>query len=124
MTLLSPHMSRVFHRELDRQYPVMVRGEGNRLYDDEGTEYLDASGAGAAVAILGFGVPEIVDAIQRQVVILPSVHNQKFTNPLQEELADALLRHAPHYSRAIFVQGGGEANETAIRLARSYHVER
>src|SRR5947209_8718945 len=124
MTTVWPRDSRVFHRELDRQYPMMVRGEGYRLYDDEGHEYLDAIGGGAAVCQLGFGVPEIVAAVQRQAAILPFVHNQKFTHPWQEELADALLAHAPHFGRVIFCQGGGEANETALRLIRSYHVER
>lgn len=124
MTLLSPSDSHVFHRELDRQYPIMVRADGYRLYDDEGREYLDAIGGGAAVCLIGYGIPEVIEAVQKQVEILPFVHNQKFTNPWQEELADVLLQHAPQFSRVIFVQGGGEANETALRLVRSYHVER
>lgn len=124
MTNLWPKDSHVFQRELDRQYPMMVRAEGYRLYDDEGREYLDAIGGGAAVCLIGYGIPEVIDAVQKQVAILPFVHNQKFTNPWQEELADALLQHAPSFNRVIFCQGGGEANETALRLVRSYHVER
>ena len=124
MTVVSPGDSRVFHRELDRQYPVMVRAEGNRVFDDEGREYLDAIGGGAAVNNIGYGVPEVLEAVREQVGILPFLHNQKFTTPLQEQLADELLRHAPNYARALFCQGGGEANESALRLIRSYHVER
>jgi adenosylmethionine-8-amino-7-oxononanoate aminotransferase len=102
----------------------MVRGKGNRVYDDAGREYLDAVGGGAAVANIGFAVPEVIDAVRRQVEILPFIHNQKFTNQLQEHLAEVLIEHAPDYSRVLFCQGGAEANETALRLVRSYHVER
>lgn len=124
MSFVETQASPVFHRELDRQYPVMTRGAGYRLYDDDGGEYLDAVGAGAAVANIGFGIAEVIEAVQAQAAILPFVHNQKFTNPLQEELAARILSQAPAFSRVIFCQGGGEANETALRLVRSYHVER
>ena len=123
MTVVSPNESAVFHRELDRLYPVMQRADGYRIWDDEGVEYLDAIGGGAAVVNVGYGVPGVIEAVRRQVAVMPFVHNQKFTHPLQEELARRVTRLAG-YARVIFVQGGGEANETAIRLARSYHVER
>ena len=123
MTLVSPSESSVFHRELDRLYPVMTRADGYRMWDDEGVEYLDAIGGGAAVVNIGYGVPGVVEAVREQVAILPFVHNQKFTHPLQEELARRVTKISG-YSHVIFVQGGGEANETAIRLARSYQVER
>ena len=114
----------MFHRELDRLYPVMVSAHGNRIVDIEGHEYLDAVGGGAAVNNIGFAVPEVLTAACEQLGVLPFVHNQKFTTPLQEQLAEELVRHTPRFSRALFCQGGGEANETAIRLMRSYHVER
>lgn len=123
MTLVTPADSAVFHRELDRLYPVMERADGYRLWDDEGVEYLDAIGGGAAVVNVGYGIPEVVEAVREQVGVMPFVHNQKFTHELQEELARRLTALSG-YARVIFVQGGGEANETAIRLARNYHVER
>lgn len=124
MTFVSPSESSVFHRELDRLYPMMARGEGYRLFDDEGREYLDAVGGGAAVVNIGYGIKGIVDAIVEQAHVLPFVHNQKFTHVWQEELARELAATVPPYTKFIFCQGGGEANETALRLARSYHVER
>lgn len=124
MTSVRPADSRVFHRELDRLYPVMVRAEGYRVFDDEGKEYIDSVGGGAAVNAIGFGVEGVVEAAQSQLKLLPFIHNQKFTNPLQEELATELTRRCPEYAKVIFCQGGGEANETALRLVRSYHVER
>ena len=124
MTAIVSKQSQVFHRELDRLYPVMVRAHGYRIYDDDGREYLDAIGGGAAVNNIGYGVPEVLEAVRSQVEALPFIHNQKFTNPQQEQLATAVIKHAPTFSRIVFCQGGGEANETALRLARSYHVER
>ena len=58
--------SHVLYRNLDREYPLIVRGAGCWLYDDTGREYLDACG-GAYVACLGHGVPEVVEAVAEQV---------------------------------------------------------
>jgi adenosylmethionine-8-amino-7-oxononanoate aminotransferase len=115
----------VFPRELDRQYPLIERGEGCWLYDTAGTAYLDAVGGGAMVASLGHGVPELVEAASDQARRISFIYNQQFTSPPQEELARRLTALAPPgFTRVHFVSGGAEANETALRLVRSYHVER
>ncbi|HSK15675.1 MAG TPA: aminotransferase class III-fold pyridoxal phosphate-dependent enzyme [Gaiellaceae bacterium] len=115
----------VFPRELDRAYPLIVRGEGVRLYDADGSEYLDAVGGGAMVSSLGAGVPELVEAARRQAEEISFLYNQQLTSPAQEELAGKLVSLAPAgFARSHFTSGGAEANETAVRLARSYHVER
>ena len=117
--------TRVFLRELDRRYPLIERGEGVWLYDAAGTSYLDAVGGGAMVASIGHGVPELVEAARAQAAKISFVYNQQFTSPVQEQLADELTGLAPEgFTRVHFVTGGSEANETAVRLARSYHVER
>jgi adenosylmethionine-8-amino-7-oxononanoate aminotransferase len=115
----------VFPRELDREYPLIERAEGVWLYDGEGTAYLDAVGGGAMVTSIGHGVPEIVDAARAQAEQVSFVYNQQFTSPAQEALARELVALAPAgFARVHFTTGGAEANETAVRLARSYHVER
>ena len=115
----------VFLRELDRPYPLIDRAEGVWLYDQAGTAYLDAVGGGAMVTSLGYGVPELVDAARAQAARVSFLYNQQFTTQPQEELARELLALAPEgFTRVHFVTGGAEANETAVRLARSYHVER
>jgi adenosylmethionine-8-amino-7-oxononanoate aminotransferase len=115
----------VFVRELDRPYPVIERAEGVWLYDPAGTAYLDAVGGGAMVTSVGQGVPELVEAARAQAARVSFLYNQQFTTEPQEELARELLALAPEgFTRAHFVTGGAEANETAVRLARSYHVER
>jgi adenosylmethionine-8-amino-7-oxononanoate aminotransferase len=116
--------SAVFHRELDRGYPIIVRGEGVWLVDKDGNRYLDAVGGGAMVASLGAGVPEIAAAAQRQLSEIGFLYNQQFTSPAQEALARRLVDLAPGFARVHFASGGAEANETLLRLARAYHVER
>jgi adenosylmethionine-8-amino-7-oxononanoate aminotransferase len=119
------HETRVFIRELDRPYPLIDRAEGVWLYDPAGTAYLDAVGGGAMVTSVGHGVPELVEAAREQAARVSFLYNQQFTTAPQEELARELLALAPEgFTRAHFVTGGAEANETAVRLARSYHVER
>lgn len=117
--------TKVFVRELDREYPVIVRAEGVWLYDAAGRSYLDGIGGGAMVASLGYGVPEIIEAAADQARAVSFLYNQQFTSPAQERLADELTAIAPDgFTRVHFVSGGSEANEMAVRLARVYHVER
>src|SRR4051794_7290713 len=117
--------SSVFSRAFDLAYPNVERGEGRRLYTTEGREILDACSGGAMTACLGHGVRELVDAATRQAERLTYVYNHHFTNDRQEEYAERLLSvAAPEMARVRFSSGGSEANEAAVRLARSYHVER
>jgi adenosylmethionine-8-amino-7-oxononanoate aminotransferase len=111
--------------ELDRRYPVAVRGEGVWLEDAGGKRYLDAMSGGSMAATLGYGRADLIAAAREQASRLSFVHNERLTNPRQEKLARALVEIAPQgFTRVYFVTGGAEANEAALRLARSYHVER
>ena len=123
--LITSSETNVFPRELDRAYPQMVRAKGVRLWDSAGDEYLDAISGGAMVTSLGHGVEEIAEVAARQAREVSYLYSQQFTSPWQERLASLLCELAPPgFSRVHFVAGGAEANETALRLARSYHVER
>jgi hypothetical protein len=115
----------VFPRFLDLAYPNVERGSGVRLTLDDGREILDACSGGAMVASLGHGVREIVEAGAAQAEQLSYLYNHHFTNEPQERLAERLLEvAAPEMARVRFVSGGSEANETVLRLARQYHVDR
>lgn len=115
----------VFPRLLDLGYPNIERGEGVRLYTTDGFELLDACSGGAMTACLGQGVEEIVAAARRQAERISYIYNHHFTNEPQERLAQRLIElAAPEMARVRFVTGGSEANETALRLARQYHVDR
>ncbi len=117
--------TKVLVRELDRPYPLIVRGRGVWLEDRDGTRYLDAISGGAMVTSLGHGPNPAIAAAATQAEEISFIYNQQFTSPAQEALAEELCAVAPEgFSRVHFTSGGAEANETALRLARSYHVER
>src|SRR5919198_1440957 len=115
----------LFPRFLDIEYPEIARGQGLWLETSDGRRILDASSGGAMVSSLGHGVPEAVAAAAGQAERLAYFYNHHFTNEPQERLADRLLQlAAPEMARVRLVSGGSEANETALQLARLFHVER
>jgi adenosylmethionine-8-amino-7-oxononanoate aminotransferase len=116
--------SHVFHRQLHKQPPTAVRGEGIYLVDSNGKRYIDASG-GAAVSCLGHGHPDVRAAMHRQIDQLAYAHTGFFTTEVAEALADQLIATAPPgMSHAYFVSGGSEAVEAALKMARQYFVEK
>ncbi len=117
-------MSHILHRSIGAKLPAAVRGEGLRLWLEDGREILDASG-GAAVACLGHGNARVAAAIGAQAASLGYAHTGFFTSKSAEALADHLVGHAPGgLTHAFFVSSGSEAVEGALKLARQYHVER
>lgn len=115
----------VFPRFLDLAYPSVERGEGVWLTTTDGRRILDACSGGAMVACLGHGVPEVVAAAADQAERISYFYNHHFTSEPQERLAERLIEvAAPEMARVRFVSEGSEANETALQLARLYHVER
>jgi adenosylmethionine-8-amino-7-oxononanoate aminotransferase len=116
--------SAVFHRFLDLPYPSIESGGGVWLTTVDGRRVLDACSGGAMVACLGHGVPELAAAAAEQAEKISYFYNHHFTSEPQERLADRLLGLTPEMARVRFVSGGSEANETALQLARLYHVER
>jgi len=104
--------------------PLALSGEGCYLLDASGKRYFDGSG-GAAVSCLGHGDPEVIEAVKTQVEKLAFAHTGFFTSEPAEKLADLLIANAPgELDRVLFVSGGSEANEAAIKLARQYFVEK
>ena len=93
----------------------LVRGEGARVWDSQGNEYLDFL-AGIAVNSIGHAHPAFVQAIAKQAATLAHVSNY-FATPPQLELADRLLRLSGG-DRVYFCNSGAEAIEAAIKLAR------
>ena len=117
-------MSAVFERYLDLQYPSVERGEGVRLYLEDGREILDACGGGAMVACLGHGLEPVIARAAEQAEQLAYYYFHAFTNEPQERLAQRLIATAPEMARVRFTSGGSEANEMALRLVRQYFVDR
>jgi adenosylmethionine-8-amino-7-oxononanoate aminotransferase len=123
--MVASDATRVFPLELDRRYPVVVRGEGVWVQDSAGKRYLDAMSGGSMAATLGHGRHDIIAAARDQARQLSYIHNERLTNPSRERLAAELVEVAPAgMTRVRFTTGGAESNEAALQMARSYHVER
>ena len=101
----------------NRQPMVIERGEGARVWDTEGNEYLDFI-AGIAVNNLGHCHPVVTEAIREQAGKLVQTSNLFYTTP-QLELAEALVESSG-MDKVFFANSGVEANEGAIKLARKY----
>ena len=98
---------------------TFVRGEGSRLWDDEGRVYLDFL-SGLGVTSLGHGHPEVADAISAQARKLLHVSNL-FANEVGPEVAQTLNRLVDADPGSVFFcNSGAEANECAIKLARKW----
>jgi adenosylmethionine-8-amino-7-oxononanoate aminotransferase len=116
--------SRVFRRTQDPSPPVAVRAEGSTIWDADGKAYLDAAG-GAIVVGIGHGRQSVATVMAEQAGRLSYAHGSAFTNEPLERYAAALAPHLPLDDPAIYpVAGGSEAMETALKLARAYHIAR
>lgn len=103
--------------------PILKRAEGIYLYDTEGNRYIDASGGPMAVN-LGHGDRRVIEAITRQAERFAYCH-PTLSNQPRAELCARISQAAPGDLNASYlVSGGSEAVETAIKIARQYHVER
>jgi acetylornithine/N-succinyldiaminopimelate aminotransferase len=100
-----------------RQPVVIVKGQGTRVWDADGKEYLDFV-AGWAVDNLGHSHPVITQAIVEQAGTLLQTSNQFYTIP-QIQLAQLLVEHSC-LDRVFFGNSGAEANEGALKLAKRY----
>ncbi len=100
--------------------PIMVRGEGVYLYDAQGKKYLDGL-AGLFVSQLGHGRTDLADAAAAQARELAFMPLWSYAHPPAIELAAKIAGYAPgDLNRVFFTSGGGEAVETAWKLAKNY----
>lgn len=111
---------KVFIGTYNRFPAAMVKGQGCRLWDADGREYLDFL-SGIAVCSLGHSHPLIADAVCQQAATLMHVSNLFYTGP-QIELAELLTTHS-FADRVFMANSGAEANEAAIKLARIHSGE-
>jgi adenosylmethionine-8-amino-7-oxononanoate aminotransferase len=117
-------VSHVFGRVLDRQVPTAVAAEGVWITDADGKRYLDGAG-GAVVVNLGHGDAAVIEAATAQLAKTQYVHGTAFTTDALETYADEVSELLPVSDGRIYpVSGGSEAVETALKLARTYHVAR
>jgi adenosylmethionine-8-amino-7-oxononanoate aminotransferase len=104
----------------DSGVPTIVRGEGARIFDSKGRSYLDGL-AGLFVVQAGHGREELARAAYNQAKELAFFPLWSYAHPPAIELADRLASHAPgDLNKVFFTTGGGEAVETAWKLAKQY----
>lgn len=102
--------------------PTAVSANGSWVTDAEGKQYLDAAG-GAIVVGIGHGVEEIAETMAAQTATLAYVHGSTFTTEALEAYATELATVVPLDGARVFpVSGGSEAMETALKMARAYHL--
>ncbi len=101
-----------------RRQPLFIaRGQGMKVWDERGREYLDFLG-GIAVDIIGHCHPAVVAAVREQAGTLIHTSNLYYTGP-QLEVARFLVEYSP-FEKVFFANSGAEANEGAFKLARKY----
>ncbi len=117
----------LFPRNFRKSYPNAARAEGCYIFTADGRRILDAAG-GAAVVSIGHGRAEVAGAMAAQARSLAFAHTSQFHTEIAERLAQRLRALAPppfrQAGRVFFTSGGSEATETALKLARQYHVDR
>src|SRR6266487_6024813 len=108
-----------------RPNTILVRGEGSRVWDQDGNAYIDAL-AGLFCVNAGYGRREIVEAMVTQMMDIPYVSPFSCPNLPQIKLAGKLAEISPigARTRTFFVSGGSEAVETALKLAKAYQRKR
>lgn len=116
------HPSGLFHRDPTYTYPVVDRASGIYLYTEDGRRIIDGI-SGAGNVTLGHGRERIAAVLAEQASELAYCFSAFFTNRPALELAERVSETAPEaLNHAYFVSGGSEAIETAIKLARQYHL--
>jgi adenosylmethionine-8-amino-7-oxononanoate aminotransferase len=114
------HFTRHSTYEKGGEMPLIVRGEGHKIWDSHGREYIDGL-AGLFVVQVGHGREELAEAAARQAKELAFFPLWSFAHPRAVELADRIAAMAPgDLNRVFFTTGGGEAVESAWKLAKQY----
>lgn len=121
---MAPTYLHAFTKPSRTEFVTMVRGEGARLYDVDGKEYIDGM-ASLWYCNIGHGRKDMADAIAAQVTTLESYNNfDPFTTATTDRLTDRLHSLSPMSGNRVFLcSSGSEAVDSAMKLARLAHVQ-
>jgi adenosylmethionine-8-amino-7-oxononanoate aminotransferase len=104
--------------------PRAARGEGIYIYDSDGKRYIDASG-GPAVYCLGHNHPEVNEAVKGQLDKIAHAYRYSFTSDAQDALSEQIEEFCGNeLTGIVYVSGGSEAVESALKIALQYHSAR
>ena len=119
---MSAEKSSVFPRGTG--LPTVERAAGSTIWDSSGKSYIDAAG-GALVVSIGHGDEGVITRLAAQARRVSYVHGTQFANDALERYTDEVAALLPMDGARIYtVSGGSEATETALKMARSYHLAR
>jgi adenosylmethionine-8-amino-7-oxononanoate aminotransferase len=114
----------IFFRSAGQFNPTIDHAEGIYCYDVDGRRYIDGMG-GVGVVSIGHGVTEVIDAAAAQMRRVSFAHPFHWKNLPHMQLTEQIAALAPTGMSNVFMcSGGSEATETALKMARQYHVER
>jgi adenosylmethionine-8-amino-7-oxononanoate aminotransferase len=114
-----------FFPALEGDLPTIVRAQGIYLYDAQGREIIDASGGVGAVTSIGHAVPEVVEAMTRQLQQVAFVPWTQFQSEPAQRLAEAIAEMTPRGLNGVALfTSGSEVTEGAVKLARQYWLAR
>jgi len=119
---MSGHGSSVFPRGIG--LPTAERASGSTIWDSSGRSYIDAAG-GALVVSIGHGDEQVIAGLADQARSVSYVHGTQFANEALERYTSEVAALLPMEGARIYtISGGSEATETALKMARSYHLAR
>ena len=107
----------ILYFETDFDYPLIVKGEGVYLYDEDGKRYIDGC-AGSISTSLGYGREEMAEVMRDQALEISFVHRHHVSSKIVNEATDVLKKNFPAMDKFFLVSGGTEATECATKLAR------
>jgi adenosylmethionine-8-amino-7-oxononanoate aminotransferase len=112
----------VFYRSQRKKLALIKNGKGIYLYDKDGKRYIDGS-SGALISNIGHCIDPVIKAMHEQAEQIEFVHGTMFKSEKAIELAGRIIDVCPgNLDKVYLVSGGSEAIETALKMARSYHV--
>ncbi|RDW71336.1 PLP-dependent transferase-5 [Coleophoma cylindrospora] len=119
-----PNGQYLLDRNLNKNYPVVVRGDGNYLFLEDGRRIFDTS-SGAAVSCLGHNEKRVIEQMNKQLDTgVPYIPSLFYRHRLVDQLCEHMIRDTDHKMKKVYLTGSGsEAMEATIKLARQYFWE-
>jgi adenosylmethionine-8-amino-7-oxononanoate aminotransferase len=116
-------LCRTSKQVIEKGIPIITRGEGCYVFDQEGKSYLDFVAGVTRPVHIGYGRKDLAEAIMKQATELPYFTPMHYTNPRAVELAEVLAALTPDkIDNFLFVCDGSEAVESAMKLAKQHHL--
>ena len=119
---MSNNHENILYFETDFDYPLIVKGEGVYLYDEDGKRYIDGC-AGSISTSLGYGRKDMAEVLAKQAEEISFVHRHHVSSKIVNEATDTLKKNFPTMDKFFLVSGGTEATECATKLARLHFYQ-